>query len=253
MPVVDVLRAARATLAFQQELAGNLLPNPLHAPTTDEPIAGVASPYDRIEAHIPAGHPVRTAESLGQLRDWVAATPLIPIDEQRINAVLGVGNPEADLMIIGEAPGAEEDKRGEPFVGRAGQLLDKILEAIGFSRNDVYITNILKSRPPNNRDPHPEEIEAHIPILYRQIGLVRPRVILCVGKQAGCALLGRTTSLKMLRGEVHDFYGLPTLVTFHPAALLRNPQWKRPTWEDVQRLRALYDDLVGSTDVLSSA
>ncbi|MEL6615408.1 MAG: uracil-DNA glycosylase, partial [Bacteroidota bacterium] len=142
-------------------------------------------------------------------------------------------------------PGADEDKHGEPFVGRAGQLLNKILDAILFDRDEVYIANILKSRPPGNRDPKPEEVEAHIPILYKQIALVQPKVILAVGKSAGNGLLGRTSSLASLRGKFHDYYGLPLMVTYHPAALLRNPQWKRPTWEDVKLLRTRYDEIGG--------
>ena len=149
-------------------------------------------------------------------------------------------------MRSSSAPGADEDRLGEPFVGRSGQLLDKILEAVGFARPDVYIANILKSRPPGNRDPLAEEVEAHIPILYKQIALVRPKVLLAVGKSAGNGLLGKTSSLGSLRGTFHDFYGLPLLVTYHPAALLRNPQWKRPTWEDVKLLRTRYDQLTGA-------
>ncbi len=209
-------------------------------PSEDETL----SPYDRIEALIPEGSPLRGMDSLDEIRRWLAETELVPIDRDRIRPVLGTGDPHADLMIVGEAPGADEDRTGEPFVGRAGQLLNKILEAVLFKREDVYITNILKSRPPNNRDPLPEEVEAHIPILYKQIALVRPKMILAVGKSAGNGLLGRTSSLASLRGKFNDFYGLPLMVTYHPAALLRNPQWKRPTWEDVKLLRTRYDQLV---------
>jgi DNA polymerase len=201
------------------------------------------SPYARIEALIPEGSPLREMGSLQEVFDWLKGTVLVPIDEHRINPVLGTGDPHAGLMIIGEAPGADEDRQGEPFVGRAGQLLNKILEAIHFRREDVYITNILKTRPPNNRDPLPAEVEAHIPILYKQIALVRPRMLLAVGKTAGNSLLGRNASMANLRGRFHDFYGLPLMVTYHPAALLRNEQWKRPTWEDVKLLRTRYDQL----------
>lgn len=211
-------------------------------PSLDETL----SPYERIEALIPEGHPLHGMDSLGEVRDWLAATELVPIDRDRINPVLGTGDPEADLMIVGEAPGADEDRTGEPFVGRAGQLLNKILEAVHFRREEVYITNILKSRPPNNRDPLPDEVEAHIPVLYKQIALVRPKMILAVGKSAGNGLLGKKSSLASLRGTFNDFYGLPLMVTYHPAALLRNPQWKRPTWEDVKLLRTRYDQLTGS-------
>ncbi len=208
-------------------------------PSLDETL----SPYERIEALVPEDSPLRDLASLDEVRDWLAETELVPIDRDRINPVLGTGDPHADLMIVGEAPGADEDRTGEPFVGRAGQLLNKILEAVLFKREEVYITNILKSRPPNNRDPLVEEVEAHIPILYKQIALVRPRVILAVGKSAGNGLLGKKSSLASLRGSFQDYYGLPLLVTYHPAALLRNPQWKRPTWEDVKLLRTRYDQL----------
>ncbi len=202
-----------------------------------------STPYDRIEALIPTASPLRALRTLDEVRDYVANTILIPLDETRIKPVFGVGNPEADLMVIGEAPGADEDQQGEPFVGRAGQLLTKILDAIGFSRDQVYIANILKSRPPNNREPQADEVAAHIPILYKQIALIRPRLILCVGKTAGNNLLKKQASLAALRGDFNDFHGIPTMVTYHPAALLRNPEWKRPTWEDVQKLRDRYDEL----------
>ena len=203
------------------------------------------SPYERIEALIPDGHPLHAMDSLDEVYAWLARTVLVPIDEARIKPVLGTGDPHADLMIIGEAPGADEDKTGEPFVGRAGQLLDKILEAVLFRREEVYITNILKSRPPNNRDPEPAEVAAHLPILHKQIALVKPRMILAVGKSAGNGLLGKSSSLGSLRGTFNDYYGIPLMVTYHPAALLRNPQWKRPTWEDVKLLRTRYDELTG--------
>lgn len=199
--------------------------------------------YSRIEGLIPEDSPLRSVSTLDEVRAWVAATQLIELDHTRINPVFGVGNPEADLMVIGEAPGAEEDKQGEPFVGRAGQLLTDILKAIGFERSDVYIANILKSRPPNNRDPKPDEIRAHIPILHKQIALIQPKLILCVGRTSGTSLLGVDSSLKAMRGSFHDYHGIPVMVTYHPAALLRNPNWKRPTWEDVQILRKRYDEL----------
>ncbi|MFQ5571947.1 MAG: uracil-DNA glycosylase [Rhodothermales bacterium] len=201
-------------------------------------------PWERIQALIPSESPLHTMTTLDEVADFVNNTVLIPLDEARLNAVMGVGNPNADLVVIGEAPGADEDKQGEPFVGRAGQLLNKILAAIHFNREDVYITNILKSRPPNNRDPLPAEVEAHIPILYKQLTLIKPLLILCVGRTAGNALLGRRSSLAVLRNTFHDYYGIPMMITYHPAALLRNPQWKRPTWEDVKLLRTRYDQLL---------
>jgi len=202
-----------------------------------------SSPYARIAGFIPPDSPLHRMDTLAEVEAYVRDTILIPLDERRLHPVFGVGNPQADLMIIGEAPGAEEDKRGEPFVGRAGQLLNKILAAIGFDRADVYICNILKSRPPNNRDPLPAEVAAHIPLLYKQIALIQPKLVLAVGKTAGNGLLEKRTSLASLRGTFHDYHGLPLMVTYHPAALLRNPQWKRPTWEDVKLLRTRYDQI----------
>ena len=201
-------------------------------------------PYARIAAAIKPDSPLVGMTTLAEVEAYVRETVLIPLDETRLNPVFGVGNPDADLLVIGEAPGADEDRMGEPFVGRAGQLLTEILKAIGFERSDVYIANILKSRPPGNRDPEPEEIAAHLPILLKQISIIRPKVMLCVGRTAGNSLLGRQSTLADLRGHFHDFHGLPVLVTFHPAALLRNSSWKRPTWEDVQLLRRRYDELV---------
>ncbi len=200
-------------------------------------------PWERIDALVPEEAPYKDATTLEEVESFLAENVLVPIDEDRENPVFGVGDPEADLVIIGEAPGRDEDKEGEPFVGRAGQLLDKILDAINFDREEVYITNILKSRPPRNRNPNQSEIEAHLPILYKQIALIQPKILLAVGKVAGNTLLDRSSSLSSLRDKEHDFYGLPLIVTYHPAALLRNSQWKRPTWEDVKLLRTRYDQL----------
>ena len=211
-------------------------------PSTDTSL----SPYKRIAGLIAPDSPLHNMHSLEEVESYVANTVLMPLDETRLNPVFGVGNPDSNLMVIGEAPGADEDQQGEPFVGRAGQLLNKILAAINFQREEVYIANILKSRPPNNRDPQPGEVAAHIPVLYKQIALIKPKIILCVGKTAGNNLLKRNSSLSSMRGKFNDFYGLPVMVTYHPAALLRNPQWKRPTWEDVQLLRARYDEQVAA-------
>ncbi len=210
------------------------------------------SPYDAFHALIPESSPIFNMKTLDELVEHIKTTELIELDKSRIKAVPGVGDPHADLMVIGEAPGAEEDKIGEPFVGRAGKLLTKILQAIGFEREDVYITNILKSRPTNNRDPLPEEKEQHIPFLWKQIALIQPKIILCAGKVSGTTLLNRPkSSLKELRSEGYqDLHGLPVKVTYHPAALLRNPNWKKPTWEDVQDLRRKYDELGGKPSSL---
>ena len=167
-----------------------------------------------------------------------------PLHKTRTNFVYGVGNPNADVLFIGEAPGKEEDLKGEPFVGRAGQLLDKILAAINFSRDEVYIANILKSRPPGNRDPQPDEMAACLPYLMEQIRLIKPKIICALGRISAQALLQTTTPLGKLRKQWHDFHGIPFIVTYHPAALLRFQQYKKDVWEDVQMLRKKYDELV---------
>lgn len=168
------------------------------------------------------------------------------LHEGRNKFVFGVGNPNADVMFIGEGPGRDEDLKGEPFVGRAGQLLDRILAAINFDRSIVYIANIVKCRPPQNRDPQPDEMATCMPYLLRQIEIIQPKLICCLGRIAAQALLGTTQQLGKLRGKFHDFQGIKLLVTYHPAALLRFQQYKRPTWEDVQMLRAEYDRLMDS-------
>jgi DNA polymerase len=155
--------------------------------------------------------------------------------------VFGSGNPNADVMVVGEAPGADEDEQGLPFVGRAGQLLTKILESVQLQRDEVYICNILKCRPPNNRKPTAEETDSCEPYLWKQIDLVQPRFILALGLTAANTLLKNKLSMGSLRGQVHDYHGISTIVTYHPAALLRNPAWKRETWEDVKFLRSLID------------
>ena len=158
----------------------------------------------------------------------------------RKQVVFGVGNPAAALMFVGEAPGADEDLQGEPFVGRAGQLLTKIIEAIGLARSDVYIANVIKCRPPGNRNPAPEEVSTCQPFLFRQIDIIRPRVIVALGTFAAHTLLGTDAPISRLRGRVHEFRGGSKLVpTFHPAFLLRSPDRKRDVWEDMKKVRAL--------------
>ena len=151
------------------------------------------------------------------------------------------GNPQARLVLVGEGPGATEDATGRPFVGQAGQLLESILDAIEVPRTSVYITNIVKCRPPQNRKPLPDEIAACIPYLHRQLELIHPKVILAMGGTAAESLLGVKRSLGDLRGKVHTYNGIPLVVTYHPAALLRNPNWKKPTWDDVRIARQLLD------------
>lgn len=161
----------------------------------------------------------------------------------RTKFVYGVGNENADVMFIGEAPGANEDLQGEPFVGRSGELLDKILAAIQFKRSDVYIANILKCRPPGNRDPQPDEMELCFPYLKEQIRLIKPRLLCALGRVAAQAVLQTDTPLGKLRGKWHSFENTPLIVTYHPAALLRFAGYKRDTWEDMKELKAQYDAL----------
>jgi uracil-DNA glycosylase family 4 len=157
----------------------------------------------------------------------------------RTQVVFGVGNPDADLMFVGEAPGADEDEQGIPFIGRAGQLLTKIIEAINLKRDDVYIANIIKCRPPQNRNPEPDEVASCEPFLFRQIDVIKPKVIVALGKYAAQTLLRRDTPISRLRGQVFDYRGAKLVPTFHPAYLLRNPSSKREVWEDMKLVKRL--------------
>jgi DNA polymerase len=188
-------------------------------------------------------------------KDWEVSTNLTNLNKlicdcqkcalgaTRNKFVFGFGNQDADVMVIGEGPGADEDAQGLPFVGRAGKLLTDILKAINFSRNEVYIANIVKCRPPGNRTPLPQEMDACLPYLKKQIGLIKPKLILCLGLTAAHGLLKNKDSLTSMRGKVFEFENAKVIVTFHPAALLRNPNWKRDCWEDVKKFRKLYDEL----------
>jgi uracil-DNA glycosylase family 4 len=157
----------------------------------------------------------------------------------RSQVVFGVGNPDADLMFVGEAPGADEDVQGIPFVGRAGQLLTKIIEAIELKREDVYIANVIKCRPPQNRNPEPDEVETCEPFLFQQIDVIKPKVIVALGKFAAQALLRTDAPISRLRGRVFEYRGAKLIPTFHPAYLLRNPSSKREVWEDMKLVRTL--------------
>ena len=206
------------------------------APPIPGPGLSVSSPEPRL-----LGNDLANLETLEQIAERIRTTYCCTLCPGRTNGVPGEGNPRARLVCVGEGPGAKEDETGRPFVGQAGQLLDSILEAIELPRDSVYITNIVKCRPPQNRKPLPDEIAACIPYLHRQLELIRPQVILALGSTAGEALLGTRRPLGELRGKVHTYNGIPLLVTYHPAALLRNPNWKKPTWDDVRIARQLLD------------
>jgi DNA polymerase len=188
-----------------------------------------------------SGEYVLEITDMGRLRKVAEACTRCELHNTRTHVVFSDGNPDAELMCVGEAPGANEDRTGLPFVGRAGKLLDRLLLSVGFPRAEVFICNVLKCRPPGNRNPLPGEIESCSPFLRRQVELVRPTVIVTFGTFAAQTLLGVRDSLRHLRGRTHLYEGVPLVVTYHPAALLRNPGWTRPTWLDLQLARRIAD------------
>ena len=237
-------------------------PRDIAQPTSRPPRSAPFAQQVAAEPHTPSGAPftappaglvvgsaereaipgeIGTATDLAQLAELIKRCTRCDLYKTATNAVPGEGNSHAGFMCIGEAPGAQEDATGRPFFGQAGQLLTKILQAVNLSREDVFILNVLKHRPPGNRNPLPEEVSACRPYLVRQVELVAPKVILALGTFAAQSLLETKLSIGKLRGSVHRYHGIPVIVTYHPAALLRNPAWKRPTWEDVQLARRILD------------
>jgi DNA polymerase len=212
---------------------------------TDEPraaatTAATQSGGDALAADAPVA-PAPAAQILAMLRDEIgpACTRCKLHTLGRTQVVYGVGDPHAELMFVGEAPGADEDEQGEPFVGRAGQLLTKIIEAIGLTRDRVYIANVIKCRPPGNRNPEPDEVEQCEPFLFRQIDAIGPKVIVALGKFAAQSLLKTADPITRMRGRVYNYRGASLIPTFHPAYLLRNPTAKRDVWEDMKKVRAI--------------
>lgn len=188
----------------------------------------------------PAPPPVdQQTKILESIREALGECTRCRLCEGRKNIVFGVGNPNAELMFIGEGPGRDEDLQGEPFVGRAGQLLTKIIEAMGMKRSDVYIANCVKCRPPENRTPLPDEIATCIPFLHQQIEAIRPKVIVCLGAVAYKALLQTEASISRMRGQWQEYQGIKVMPTYHPAYLLRNPEAKHLVWEDMKKVRDL--------------
>ena len=206
----------------------------------DIPPSGIS--FDPPSGDLFATDPIQRAATLADVATLIADCQKCKLCEGRTNTVPGEGSATARLVVIGEGPGRTEDETGRPFVGRAGELLTKILEAIQLPRAQVFICNIVKCRPPENRLPQYDEIAACLPFLYRQIELVKPKVILAMGGTAAQSLLNTKQSLGSLRNQIHRFRGIPVVVTYHPAALLRNPHWKRPTWDDVRIAARLLDD-----------
>ena len=225
----DPVAAARNFLVFQKELG-----------VTDVPMASpAADPPDLTERSDRASD--LEADSLKAFELRIQGCSDCGLCEGRNHVVFGGGNPTANIVFVGEAPGREEDLKGLPFVGAAGELLTKMIAGIHLDRQDVYIANIIKCRPPGNRDPQADEIERCEPHLLRQIELIQPSIICALGRFAAQTLLKSTTSIGRLRGKVYSYNGIKLIPTYHPAALLRNSQWKRPTWEDLKRLRFEYD------------
>ena len=178
-------------------------------------------------------------EQLKQLRAAALACTRCPLHKTRTNIVISDGSPDAKLVFVGEAPGRDEDLQGVPFVGRAGQLLTKMIEAMGLKREQVYICNVLKDRPPENRTPLPEEMEACLPFLEEQLRIIQPKVICVLGSVAAKALIGPHVSIMRIRGQLHEYQGIPLIPTFHPAYLLRNPPAKKEAWEDLKQVMKL--------------
>jgi DNA polymerase len=201
--------------------------------------APAAAPAAGKPAKAVAGGSASASETaLRAVRDDIGDCKRCRLCDGRKNIVFGVGNPEAKLVFVGEAPGADEDQQGEPFVGKAGQLLTKMIEAMGYGREDVYICNVIKCRPPSNRNPEPDEVAACEPFLKAQLGAIRPRMIVALGKFAAQCLLRDSTPISRLRGELRSYEGIPLMPTFHPAYLLRDPSQKKLAWKDLKAVNA---------------
>jgi DNA polymerase len=230
-------------LRFYQDLGvAGINANPAWQQRPDSPAQPDTPAAPAVEA-IPVAFARSAAETLAAIREDIGdctRCKLHALGRQQI--VYGVGNPSADLMFVGEAPGADEDIQGIPFVGRAGQLLTKIIEAIGLKRDDVYIANVIKCRPPGNRNPDPDEVAACEGFLFRQIDSIKPKVIVALGTFAAKALLKTQDPISRLRGRIYEYRGAKLIPTFHPAFLLRSPDRKRDVWEDMKRVRSILQD-----------
>jgi len=210
--------------------------------TRDEAMGLAAGLPSSPAAGVTHGGAALNGRDLEVLREEAAVCTKCRLHEGRRKVVFGTGSENADVIVIGEAPGQEEDRTGQPFVGPAGKLLDRLLLSAGFPRQVVYICNVLKCRPPSNRNPQADEVAACSPYLRRQIELIRPRVLVAVGKFAAQTLLETDTSIGKLRGQVHRYHEIPLVTTFHPAYLLRSPRWTRAAWQDFQLVRRVLDD-----------
>ena len=232
--------ATGARLSFPTPGASSFMESPgLKSEGAPDALPGIS--YDPSTGDLFTKDPIREAANLAAVAALIKDCKKCRLCETRTNTVPGEGADDARLMVVGEGPGRTEDETGRPFVGQAGELLTKILAAIQLPREQVYICNIVKCRPPENRVPQFDEISSCLPYLWRQIELVRPKVILAMGGTAAQSLLDAKQALGAMRNRVHRFRGIPVVVTYHPAALLRNPNWKKPTWDDVRFARRLLD------------
>jgi uracil-DNA glycosylase family 4 len=232
------------SLEFQKEIFGDELFIPKKKRRTSV-VKEPSSSYEEPELFPVEKEDWEKTTSLDELEKLICNCTKCRLHKGRNKFVFGTGNPNADVLVIGEGPGAEEDKQGLPFVGRAGQLLTDMLKAIKFEREDVFIGNVIKCRPPGNRTPLPDEMETCMPYLKKQVELIKPKLILCLGLTAARGLLKKRESLGDLRGKVFEYEGAKVMVTYHSAALLRNPHWKKDCWEDLKKFRKLYDELAG--------
>jgi DNA polymerase len=243
---LKVVTALKRHLLYLREMGITILPSSLAQPSAD-PLSADRQGRGRGRARINEvlQQPVSQAEALHhrqmalqEIRNRIGDCHRCKLHTNRTHLVFGTGNPMADLVFVGEAPGEDEDLQGEPFVGKAGQLLNKMIQAMGLKREQVYIANIVKCRPPNNRNPEPDEIASCEPFLIEQLGVIKPSVICALGNFAAQTLLRTRVKISQLRGKFNDYQGIKVMPTFHPAYLLRNPQDKRLVWEDLQKVMA---------------
>ena len=237
--LLKVVTSLKIHLLYLQEMGITALPFKWDSLSSSHPVPlgsdGLARP--RTEFLLATAEVVQQRQrALQEIRDRIGDCQRCKLHKNRTHLVFGIGNPMADLVFIGEAPGEDEDLQGEPFVGKAGQLLNKMIQAMGFKREQVYIANIVKCRPPNNRNPEPDEIASCEPFLMDQLGAIRPSVVCTLGNFASQTLLRTRVKISQLRGQFHDYQGVKVMPTFHPAYLLRNPQDKRLVWEDLQKV-----------------
>lgn len=254
--LVEIVDKLKEQLRYEKELGVPDMPIKWEAakkltsePKLKDPIFPMEQKRTSLKREIPrqkdmfsSDEPIRpitdspNPETLEQIREDIGDCTRCKLCEGRTNIVFGVGNPNADIMFIGEGPGHDEDIQGEPFVGRAGQLLTKIIQAMGLERSDVYIANIVKCRPPDNRNPEADEMATCSPFLFRQIATIKPKVLVALGNIAMQALLDTKMGITRLRGQFHEVAGIPLMPTYHPAFLLRNANKKKEVWEDIQKV-----------------